>query len=201
MFDGPTLADPQIVGNGDVRQVAYGSDHGLFVEFRMENVHMAFLSEEQGRPVYEQKPFIRMYIPGDKTKVVDREVRLEPFADIPADPQRFPRQWEAFKSGVAAVQSGTPLVEWPMMTSSQVKELNALNIYTVEALSEISDVALGGLGHGGRNLRDQAKAWLSRLNDDASTMKLAAQNAELQRQIDELRASVEKRGPGRPKAE
>lgn len=204
MFDGPMLAEGQVVGSGDVRGVAYGSDAGLFVEFRMENVHMPFLSEQEGKPMYEQQPFIRMYIPGDKTKVIDRAVRLEGFADTPSDPHRFPAQWNAFKQGVAAVQSGTPLAEWPLITAQQVKELNAANIYTVEALAAVSDAALDGLGHGGRSLRDQAKARVEAANSEAPIAKMAAQNADLQRQLDELRASLnspEKRGPGRPRKE
>lgn len=204
MFDGPTLADPTILGNGDVRAVTYGSDAGLYVEFRNENVYQEFESEEKGQPIYKVVPFISIYVPGDKTKKIDRPVRMQGYADTPSDPQRFPAQWAAFQQGVKAVQDGFPLAEWPIMTTQQVRDLNSMNIYTVEQLAAVTDAALDGLGHGGRNLRDKAKAHLERLKDDAVTARLAAQNADLQRQIEELRASipqVEKRGPGRPKKE
>lgn len=203
MFDGPTLADPTVLGNGDVRAVSYGSDAGLFVEFRMENVHQEYESELQGKPVYKQVPFVKIYIPGDKTKTVDRPARMEGFADVPSDPQRFPRQWAAFQQGVKAVSEGFPLEEWTQMTASSVRDLHAINIYTVEQLANVPDSALDGLGHGGRHLRDKAKAHLERLQDDSITARLVADKAELQRQIDELKATIspenEKRGPGRPK--
>lgn len=202
MYEGPTLADPTILGSGDVRAVTYGNDAGLYVEFRTENVYQEFRSETEGHPIYEQVPFISIFIPGDKTKKVDRPVRMQGYADTPSDPQRFPHQWAAFQQGVKAVQTGFPLAEWPIMTTQQVRDLNAINIFTVEQLAIVPDSALDGLGHGGRNLRDKAKAHLERLQDDAANARLASENADLQRQIDELRASItEKRGPGRPKKE
>lgn len=201
MFDGPTLADPTIVGSGDVRAVTYGSDAGLYVEFRTENIYQEFQSEQEGKPVYEQVPFISIYVPGDKTKKVDRPVKMQGHGDIPSDPERFPRQWQAFQQGVKAVQSGFPLTEWPGMTASHVRELNAVNIFTVEQLAAVPDSALDGIGHGGRHLRDKAKAHLETMADEAITTRLASQNADLQRQLDELKASIEKRGPGRPKKE
>lgn len=205
MFDGPNLADATVIGNGDVRAVAYGNDAGVFVEFRMEQIYQEFRSLAEGHPIYEAVPFIRIYVPGDKTKVVDRPVKLEQSGDVPSDPQRFHAQWQAFRSGVQATAAGKPLAEWPLMTTSQVKELNAVNIYTVEALAEVSDVALDGIGHGGRALRDQAKAHIAQMTDGAATAKLVAANSDLQRQIDELRASMtspdDKRGPGRPRKE
>lgn len=200
MFETPTLADATVVGNGDVREVSYGSDAGLYVEFYLENEHMAFRSEEEGRPIYEKVAMIRIYTPGDKTKVVVRKVNQESNGGYPSDPQRFPRQWNAFKAGVEATASGFPLEEWPIMTTGQVKVLNAINIYTVEQLAAVSDAALDGLGHGGRAIRDQAVAKINGLTEHAQTAKLASQNADLQRQIDELRASLTADAPrrGRP---
>lgn len=190
MFDGPALADPTIVGNGDVRAVTYGGDHGLYVEFRMENVHQEYQSEIEGKPVYKQVPFIRIYRPGDKTTVNDRPVQLQGFADIPSDPQRFPQQWAAFQQGAKAVETGFPLAEWAVITAAQVREMNAINIYTLEQLSMVPDTALDGMGHGGRALRDKAVAHLKHMTDDSYTAKLVASNNDLQRQIDELRASM-----------
>jgi DNA-dependent RNA polymerase auxiliary subunit epsilon len=208
MFDHPAFAEGEIVGNGDVRQVVYGNDKGMHVEFRMEDVHQEYESEQQGRPIYKQEPFIRMYTPGDKTKVVDRAVRLKPQGDIPADPQRFPTQWNAFRAGAEQVAAGTPLAQWPQITSSQVRELNAVNIWTVEALAEVSDAALDGVGHGGRALRDGAKLWLDAAQDNSVLSRMAANNQHLQEQIDALTAQLSlansdepRRGPGRPRKE
>lgn len=190
MFDAPTLADATVVGNGDVRQVQYGSDSGLYVEFYLENEYMAFQSEQEGRPIYEKVPMIRIYTPGDKTKVVVRKVNMEGGGGFPSDPQRFPTQWAAFKTGVEATATGLPLEEWPIMTTGQVKVLNAVNIYTVEQLAAVSDTALDGLGHGGRSMRDQAIAKINGLSEHAVAAKAEARAAELERQIEELRAMI-----------
>lgn len=206
MFDAPTFADPTIIGNGDVRQVSYGNDTGLYAEFRMENVHMEFLSEQEGRPIYEQRPFIRLYVPGDKTKVVDRPVVEKQVGDMPSDPQRFPAQWAAFKAGQQAVANGTPLAEWPQMTTSQVRELGTVNIFTVEQLAAVHDGALDGLGHGGRAIRDSAIRYLAAAKDNSFHTQQAAEIEALKAQVAALTASQEltqeaKRGPGRPKKE
>lgn len=190
MLDSPTLAEANVVGNGDVREVSYGSDAGLYVEFYNENVYMEFLSEKEGRPIYEKQPFIRIYTPGDKTKIVVRKAVQESTGGFPSDVQRFPQQWAAFQQGVQAVASGLPLEEWPLMTTGQVKALNAVNIYTVEQLAAVSDAALDGLGHGGRAIRDQAIAKLEGMKDESHSAKLVAQNADMQRQIEELRAMI-----------
>ena len=190
MLDSPTLAEANVVGNGDVREVSYGSDAGLYVEFYNENVYMEFLSEKEGRPIYEKQPFIRIYTPGDKTKIVVRKAVQESTGGFPSDVQRFPQQWAAFQQGVQAVASGLPLEEWPLMTTGQVKALNAVNIYTVEQLAAVSDAALDGLGHGGRAIRDQAIAKLEGMKDESHSAKLVAQNADMQRQLDELRAMI-----------
>lgn len=205
MFDAPAFAEGQVVGGGEVRAVTYGSDAGLFVEFRMEHIHQEAESLAEGKAVYAQVPFVRIYVPGDKTKVVDRAVRMQPFGDAPADPVRFAAQWAAFKAGAVAEQSGTPLAQWATVTAQQVRDLNSVNVWTVEQLAMVPDTALDQIGHGGRVIRDMAIARVESAKDEQFSMQMAAQNADLQRQLDELRASIEsspeKRGPGRPRKE
>jgi len=202
MFDAPDLAAATIIGNGDVRQVSYGNDTGLYVEFRMDNVYMEFLSEQEGRPIYEARPFIRIFVPGDKTKTVDRPVQLKQVGDMPSDPQRFPAQWAAFQQGQKAVEVGTPLSEWPQMNTSQVRELNSANIYTVEQLAAVPDGALDGLGHGGRSVRDAAIRYLQAAKDNSYLTKQSAEIDDLRAQIAALTEQNEtKRGPGRPRKE
>lgn len=212
MFDAPSFAQGEVVGTGDVRGVSYGEDKGLFVEFRNEPIYMEYLSEQAGRAIYEDRTFVKIYVPGDKTKVIDRLAQLKDIGGIPPDDKRWPIQWLAFQNGMKAVMNGTPLSEWPKITKQQVGDFNAFNIYTVEQLSEVSDTALDGLGHGGRALRDGAIKWLERAGDDSAITKMesafAQREAAMQRQIDEMRELLEmqtappeetRRGPGRPK--
>jgi hypothetical protein len=217
MFDAPSFAPIEAIhGSGDVRAVSYGSDKGLFVEFRSEPIYNEFQSKASGKATYDTRVMVRIYTPGDKTKVVDRIAKLtdeEGMQDVPTDPQRWPLQWAAFQNGVKAEMEGTPLSQWPMITRQQVQEFNAFNIYTVEQLSEVSDVALDGLGHGGRSLRDGAIAWLSQARDDGAIARIQAQHEQemqaLKDRMDGLMAMLEektepddqRRGPGRPRKE
>jgi hypothetical protein len=229
MFDAPEFAQGEVQGSGDVRAVSYGSDKGLFVEFRDEPIYNEFQSLATGKPHYDTKVMVKIYTPGDKTKVVDRLARLSDeearSLGIPPDSVRWPAQWAAYKNGQKAVMHGTPLSEWPMVNRMQAQEFNAFNIYTVEQLSEVSDVALDGLGHGGRFLRDSALTWLAKAGSvDAMENKfkadLAARDEQIAKMAEQLEqlvaianepqvmAAIEaggetppKRGPGRPPKE
>lgn len=195
MYDGPELAEATVIGNGDVRHVSYGNDAGLYVEFHTENVYQEAVSEAEGRPVYSQVPYITIYVPGDKTKKVVRPVRTQAFGDTPPDTVRFARQWAAYQQGQQVMATGVPLSEWTQVTASQIREMNSLSIYTVEQLAEVPDAVLPNIGHGGRNLRDQAKAYIARMADDSIVARMVSENADLQRQIDELKASINPHSP------
>lgn len=209
MFDGPNFAQGQVQGSGDVRAVSYGSDQGLYVEFRDEPFYNEYQSKAQGKPVYDTRVMVKIYVPGDKTKVVDRLAVLEAQQDgIPPDTARWPQQFAAYKAGHVAIQQGTPLSTWAQINAAQVKELNAFNIYTIEQLGDVSDGMLDGLGHGARALRDSARSFIEQANDSAFVTKLEAKHAselaDMQVQIEALRQSIqdpEKRGPGRPRKE
>ena len=124
-------------------------------------------SANEGRPIYDEINMVRIIIPGDAKTVAEQTVRDH-------HKQRWPREWEAFQKGQAAPISGMPLKEWSRSTPKMVAELNAQNIFTVEDLASVSDVNLGRLGMGGRQLRDQAKAFI----DAAKGTYDAAQHAE-----------------------
>src|SRR4051812_1126521 len=97
MFDGPEFAQGEVQGSGDVRSVSYGNDKGLFVEFRNEPIYNEFQSIASGKPHYDTKIMVKIYTPGDKTKVVDRLARLSDeearSLGIPPDSVRWPAQW------------------------------------------------------------------------------------------------------------
>jgi hypothetical protein len=48
-------------------------------------------------------------------------------------------EYAAFKQNEDQGLVGTPLKEWPIMSRSQVKELEFFNVYTVEQLAEMAD--------------------------------------------------------------
>lgn len=183
------FAEAQVHKTGNQLHVTHGDDRALFVEFETEAVHQGAESEKQGRPIYKDVAFIRIMMPGDRTREVYRPVRTDPAksAPYPPDPDRFPRQWAAFQAKQEQVQEGTPVTEWAPLTKSRALELKALHIHTVEQLAAIPDNTLHSLGMGGRDLRGQAIAWLAQAKDGAATTALAAENQHLKDEMAALK--------------
>lgn len=196
-------ATPTVQGRGNQLTVSHGGDEGLVVAFYMESVLQGKASEDAGRPVYKDVPYLHIRFPGDRTREIRRKVDLTGKNGIP-DPERFPRQWAAFQRQQVQVQEGTPIEEWGPISKSHALTLKGVNVHTVENLAAVPDSALHALGHGARDLRDKAIAWLKAAQDSAETTKLAAENQHLKDEIELLKAQVAelaKRKPGRPRKE
>lgn len=179
------FADARVEKSGGQLHVSHGDDKECYVEFRMEPIHMTAHSEAEGRPIYQDFPFIRIMFPGDKTKVVDRPV-------TDTDKQRFPNQYRAFEQQGVQVQTGTPITEWSILTRSQAMEMKAMGIHTVEQLSNVSDTNLNWLG--ARDYRDKAKAWISASSDTGATVsKLMAEIATLRADLEASKEAPKRR--------
>ncbi len=179
------------------------SNPGIYAQFSLEPVHQPFKSTEAGRPIFEDKEFVRIVVAGDKNSEVYREA-------TDYDKERFHEVYERFQKGLKGREqiTGTPLSQWPMLKPSQIKELEAIEIYTVEGLANLSDSMKQNIGMGAHELVAQAKAYLDAAKDGAAAAKLASENeglrediADLKRQLAELNerfSHEERRGPGRP---
>lgn len=149
------FASPQKVMSQNAQLAQYGDDTSLYVEFSTEPVHLVFLSEKEGRAIYEDREFISIQAPGqNKTKSV-REVRDE-------DRFRFPRQYAAFKSSAEQNSVGMPLGEWGTLTKAQVLEFKAMHIHTVEQLAALPDSSLSWMG--AREMRNKASEYLKKFD-------------------------------------
>lgn len=127
----------------------------VIVEFRTEAVKMEHASQQQGRPIYEDREFVTILIPGMRGTSANEPVNDE-------HKHRWPREYAAFLAGKEAPLDGTPLSEWPhsAMTKSRVQELAFFNIRTVEHLGDLDDAALQRLGMGAFELRETARKFL-----------------------------------------
>jgi hypothetical protein len=177
--------------------------HGLHVEFYIESVKREFKSQEAGRPIHEDVEFIKIMIPGDKNFAPEREATKQ-------DKDRFPLEYARFKNGIKEEEQaiGTPLKAWPAMSRSMAKDFGSFNVHTVEQLAGMSDTAMQAFGMGAREWALKAKAFLDVAGNTAAAQKYAVENETLKREMAELRgelaalsATVEKRGPGRPRRE
>jgi hypothetical protein len=149
----------------------FAADSKLYVIFTMHPVKNGFKSEQEGRPIYDDIPHVKIHVPGDKTSVVERPASEE-------DKQRFAAQWEKFQKNMVQSPEGTPLEMWPLLTVSQVMEFKALNVVTVEQLVGMSDSNAQRF-LGGQELRRKADAFLRVSKDTAEAQRLATANAEL----------------------
>ena len=171
--------------------------------FFLEPVHMAFKSNEAGRPIYEDVEFVQIITPGIAKSQPIEQVNEE-------HKKRWPREYAVFKDGLTEPLDGTPIEQWAGMTPSMCLMLKAMHIRTVEEFANISDAVLQDIPMGGRQLRDKAKAYVEAIDTDAPLQAAIARAeaaeaavASLQRQFDDLKANLPaeepKRGPGRPR--
>lgn len=144
-------------------------------------------SLDQGRPIYQDVEVCEIRFAGSNDRYVfpihqyshwevDEETgeqRQVTYAE------RFPKQFQQFRSRQAQTKSGTPLDFVPFLTDSKRSELRALNIYTLEALAELDGQPLKNLGIGGRDLKNKAMDYLATSTHDGIITKQ-------QMQIDEL---------------
>lgn len=174
---------------------------GIYAEFTFEPIEMKFLSEKEGRPIFEDREFVRIIIAGDRNSEVYREATGN-------DKERFHEVYDRFKRGMEGRDqiTGTPLKQWPLMKPSQIRELEGIKIFTVEHLAALSDGQKQQLGMGAHELVASAKAYLESAKDGAAAAFYAAENERLRGDIEVMKQqmaelashSEERRGPGRP---
>jgi hypothetical protein len=170
----------------------------VFPQFKILTTKNDAKSKEKGRPIYDDLEVCEIRMAANKQTVavfpahevsgwVDGEdgTRIEQTYAM-----RYPEQYKKFKAGEAQAMSGTPLEELPFLTQSKRMELKALNIYTAEALSMLDGQNLKLLGIGGRELKNQAIAYLDNASGSADVTKLASDNVLLKDQIAELREQM-----------
>jgi uncharacterized protein YoxC len=110
----------------------FAGDANLFVRFFNHPHPHKQKTLEEGRPIFEDRAYIEIIVPGDRGNSVNRPVRDQ-------DKRRFPRLWQQFQQGANQTQIGTPLEAWPGITRAHVEELKYFKIFTVEQLAQVPD--------------------------------------------------------------
>jgi len=182
------FSDP--TDRGNINPADYENMLVKFVHYPMQNRSK---SKEEGRPIFEEVVYVDIRTPGDRTSHIFR-----PAADI--DKRKWPKHWEAFQTRVEgdSEEVGTPLEEWPAITRSLVQELKFFNVYTVEALANLSDTACGQF-MGINEWKTRAQAYIALSQDSAVGEEFAAEletlkstNTVLQQANAALMARLEK---------
>jgi len=147
------------------------ADDRLMIKFELFPHPNEGKSLEAGHPVYDDREYITIIVPGDKTSIVHRPVWAQ-------DKERFSRQYAAFKQGLSQETTGLPLKLWGGCTLGQAKEFEYFNVKTVEQLAAMSDGNGAGI-MGFNSLKQRAVDYL--------------RNAKDQQPMIEMRAEIEKK--------
>jgi hypothetical protein len=169
-------------------------------------------SKKAGRPIYKDVDHVKIRIAGNKysigvfpavatwmtkkqmTEYGEEEVKVT-YAD------RFNKQYLEYKAGDQQSFGGTPLAEAPFLTEGKRRELKAIHVNTVEALATIDGQPLKMLGPGGRDLKNQAIAYIEQAKAGVGSSKLADELSKRDKQIEDLmRQMAEMKGvvPDKP---
>lgn len=128
------------------------STRQTIIYFEDRAVQNEYKSEQEGRPIFESRVYIRKIPPGDKLVEVHRPARKQDFL-------RYPAQYEAYQKKSATPIHGTPLEAWSALATNQVFELKAMNVFTVEQLAEMPD-SYGQKFMGFQGFKQKALAFL-----------------------------------------
>lgn len=105
--------------------------------------------------------------------------------------EAFPAQYERFRKGQDQRPEGVPLGQMFTLTPARRRELEALNIWTVEQLASLEGSLLARVGMDGRKLKQAAQDLLKSLAGQASDIRLQAEIEKRDAEMAELRKQLE----------
>lgn len=169
-----------------------------------------------GRPIYEDKIFVKVLIPGNTQNEVDSEAIIvgdDQVPDtMPAAPEiahnhKYPRAWANYKSRQNKKQDGAAMFGTPLsvlaqegvaiLKPSQVEAFKHANIRTVEHLLSVPDSTSQHLVMGFSTIKKSVQAWADKQAGMAPAMlyqelqsKSEAENAALRSELEELKGLV-----------
>ncbi|MCZ4089332.1 hypothetical protein [Sinorhizobium psoraleae] len=156
-------------------------------------------SQKEGRPIYDDMEIVEVRFAANRQTV--GVFPAHSFAGWRMTPEgiqeqytyamKFPDQYRRFKANQQQVAHGTPVEELPFLTAAKRLELKALSIYTAEALAALDGQELKNLGIGGRELKNQAQAFIDAASGTANVTKMAAENEALRQQVEEMRREMQ----------
>lgn len=176
--------------------MASPADNLVVPRFYIHTTENKAKSKEAGRPIFDDMEVVEVRFAGNRqtVSVFPAHAQCGQAQDEDGDfrqityAQRWPDQYKRFKAKAQQVAAGTPVDELPFLTQAKRSELKALSIYTAEALAALDGNELKNLGQGGRDLKNQAQAYLDNAAGSAGATKMAAELAELRQLVAELRA-------------
>lgn len=171
----------------------------VVARFFIHTVQNESKSKAAGRPIYDEMECCEVRMAANKQTVhvapahevfrKERNFQTGEVNDI-TYAMAYNDQYKRFKDGLSQDQSGTPLSELPFLTASKRLELKALNIHTAETLASLDGPPLKQLGPGGRELKNQAQAYIDKAAGSVDVVALAARIAALEEENAKLRTAA-----------
>jgi len=163
-----------------------------YVMFETRSIEDREASEKAGHYVGKDVDFVLITPAGSKDRIDRNALEWLAQCRIEVQAERLPVKWEAhyreayknWKEGQEAPVDGTPLINWPGLSPTQYKQLQALHIRAVEDLAAANEETINRLGMGGRQLKQRAVDYLAAAKDvgavaeAASTLRARAEASE-----------------------
>lgn len=156
------------------------STKGVYAKFFFMPCKNEAESAKEGRPVYVEKEYIEIIAAGNSNNIVVR-----PVSDM--DRRRFRVAYAKFKEGDNEQIVGTPLIELPWLSRSQVEELAYQKVRTLEQLAELNDQVCMNIP-GMFNLKRKAADWLKKAAEEAPFTKLHEELEALRSELAAMKA-------------
>jgi hypothetical protein len=152
---------------------------------RFETV--AFVNEgkslQEGRPIHDLMDMVYITNPGSRD---EHPARVK---DKIGKDEFIAWAYKKWKVTQEQVVDGTPLETVPFLNKAQVLELKALNVHTLESLSELPDTAKQRF-MGSIELSKKAKAYLKSAKDSQLAVKLQAEVDKKDKELDMMRKQI-----------
>lgn len=176
-----TGIDWQGQGYGSVR---YGEDNQLTVNFYDKSVRNALKSRDQGMPIHDLIPHVRVQTPGEHLNVVDRPIQEQ-------DKMRWPRQYDAYLHNQTQIPEGSPIDLMFVNNPHIADNLRGHGIHTIQQLANLSAHALLQVGMGAQEYQNKAKAYLDSASKGVDFHRIVKENEDLKNQTQVLTNQVQ----------
>jgi len=166
-----------IVWNGNVGMVEYGGgSKGQLAIFYHKSVHNPQRSQHEGRPVFEDRVFVRVAPPGERLNIVDRPATRQ-------DQNRWPQQWALFQQNREQTPEGTPIDLLYPEKPAVAATLRANGVMTIETCAELSGNAIDSIGMGAQTWVNAAQKYVQYANRGVAITQHRKDLEERDRQI------------------
>lgn len=115
--------------------------------------------QPQGDGSFKDADYVEIMIKGNKNTSFSKPVD-------PEDKTNYPKAWEAYQQNHPENFEGNPIQVLPGVGPSQVLNLKAIGIYSVEDVANLGEPGIDNIP-GGRTLQKRARAWLAALKVEA----------------------------------